>query len=333
MKNIVNYLLCLMMACIVVSGCAKREILMDPDQSQIPMPNPPAEDGRFTSVELNVDWAELGYSPNGVTAMFYPKDGGVPVTYVSATVHTSLFSVKEGVYDVVVFNNSPEEFASVEFRGMDVYRTAEIFYTQKGANPEYLALGKLMDVVIGSEPVKLNVKPDNLFVDGDIRIEAKGVYNIRYMRAHLTGLAGSFMLSADVPKAGEEGFRTFTESWKLMRQNGEYNTGTLISSFRTYGLPEAGWKGDISAKPGEVKLHISMLLVDNKTVLDFTFPVGDMIKVWSKDNRPVIYITLDSIGEYYPIVIPDVKPAEGTSNGFGADVDDWGADEEFDLGV
>ncbi len=335
MKNIVNYLVCIIMACIVVSGCAKREILMNPDQGQdeTPIPTPPAQEGKFTSVEINVDWSELGYSPNGVTAMFYPKNGEAPLTYISNTVHTAILNVEEGVYDLVVFNNSPEEFASVEFRGMDVYRTAELFYTQKGANPEYVALAKVGDVVVGPEPLELNVKPENLFVDGDIRIEAKGVYNIRYMRAHLTGLAGSYMLSANVPKAGEENFKTQTETWKLMKQDGEYATGTLTSSFRTFGLPELGWKGDLDAKPGEVKLHVSMLLVDNKTVLDFTFPVGDMIQVWSKDNRPVIYITLDSTEEYYPIVIPDVKPADGTSNGFGADVDDWGDDEEFDLGA
>ncbi len=337
MKNIVNYLMCIVIACMFVSGCAKREMIMNPNQSSVETPkpgqNPNNGNNGVTNVELNVDWAELGYSPNGVTVMFYPKEGGDPVTYTSHTVHTALLSVQEGTYDVVVFNNSPEEFGSVEFRGLEVYKTAEIFYSQKAASKEYLAMAKVNDFMVTKELQQLNVKPQNLFVDGDIRIEAKGVYNIRYMRAHITGLAGSYMLSVNVPKAGEEGFKTHTESWKLMKKNQEYATGVLTSTFRTFGLPEVGWKGDISAKPGQVKLHISMLLVDNKTVINRSFAVGDMIQVWSKDGRPVIYVTIDSNGDEYPLVIPDVKPIDGTAGGFGADVEDWGDDEEFDLGV
>ncbi len=327
-----NFVACATVACVLVSGCSRREMLMGPNSGS-GSGSGQNGGGQYTNVELNVDWTELGHSPNGVTAMFYPKSGGAPITCLSSTVHTSLLSVREGVYDVVVFNNSPEEFASTEFRGMEVYKTAELFYTQKGANPEQLAVAKVKDFVVTKELQQLNVRPQNLYLDAVVRIEARGVNNIRFIKAHLTGLAGSYLLSTDTPKAGEEGFKTQTDSWKLKKKDGEYNTGTLTSSFMTLGLPEKGWREDMDAAPAEVMLHITMLLVDNKTVLEYTFPVGDMMKVWPLENKPAVYITLDNNGDYYPIDIKDVKPADGTSNGFEADVEDWGDDEEWNLGI
>ncbi len=335
MRNIAKTMMCILMVCISVAGCSRRDMLYEYDFGQEPGQDQPTPSGPYTNLELNVDWSELGHSPNGVTAIFYPKDGGKPLTYLSHNVHTTDIAVPEGLYDLVVHNNSPEEFASIGFNGMDVYKTSEFLYTQKGANPEQLCVANLQNVIIAGVTQVLDVEPKNLFVDGVIRIEAKGVHNIRFMKAHFTGLAGSYMVSTDVAKAGELGFKTETDQWKLKKQNGEYGTGTLTSTFRTLGLPEQGWRGDIKASPGEVKLHIQMLLVDNKTNQEYTFPVGDMIKVWSQDGKPCIYITFDSIPEsdYYPIVIPDVKPADGSSNGFGADVEDWGDDEDYELGV
>ncbi len=334
MKTALKSLIYIAMCGVLVSGCSRREMLTDESINGGGSGVPGGILGNEeTNLELTMDWSELGYTPTGMTVLFYPVEGGEPATFLTNNVHTTPIGVKPGTYNIVVFNNSYDEFASVGFKGFENYKLAEIFYTGKSAKPEGIALVSHTGYEVTKEERKLLLKPERLLVNGDLQISVRGANNIRYAKGHITGLAGSYMVAAGVPKAGEENFKTPTNSWKLKQKEGELSLGTLSCNFSTFGLPEIGWKEENDVSPNAVMMHLSLLLVDNKTVLKYSFPIGDIIQVWEQNGEPVFNVAIDGVDGPIRVDIPDVKPVDGSSNDFGADVEDWGDDEDWEMGV
>ena len=81
--------------------------------------------------------------------------------------------------------------------------------------------------------------------------------------------------------------------------------------------------------------------MDNKTIQDYSFQVGDLFvsdDVVGSNAREVglnhetinftIKLDLDT-----HITLPDVKPEGSASGGFQATVDDWGDEEEYELNI
>ena len=87
-----------------------------------------------------------------------------------------------------------------------------------------------------------------------------------------------------------------------------------------FGLPD-----NHKATPQENTLNLSLLLVDNKTILDYTFHVGDQF-VEDQEEHLTLHLEID-LGK----PLPDVKPEGGQGGGFDATVDDWGEEIEHDV--
>ncbi len=323
----------------------------------------------YCTVDLDVDWSEFGELPTGMTAMFYNENGAEPIVHLTNSVHHSQVRLREGRYNVIVFNQSVTEFGSLGFRGMESYETAEVYVTEKesewykdeggkmaGAQPEPFALAVYEGFEVTEEMVdaerdsieytkgwsgtksSLAIVPRSIIVKGDIHILVEGIYNLRSVRATLSGVAEDVRMSTGV--AGENGVTHLLEGWSMTQDEDDYNLGAIHNSFSTFGhkgmrLSEAveDSVGD-SSEWEDVKLGVSVLLVDNKTIMDFAFDVADYITVDGTIGKIVLTIDIGK-GEdgEYPIVLPDVKPADGNEGGFDATVDDWGDEVNVEVGV
>lgn len=108
----VMHMLCTFVALLMLSGCHMSELTYDYHP--------------FCEVGLYVDWSCLEEPPKGMTAMFYPQDGGEVVKHLSNDVHETTVHLREGIYNVILFNKDEGGFGTIGFKGMDKFQTARI---------------------------------------------------------------------------------------------------------------------------------------------------------------------------------------------------------------
>lgn len=84
----------------------------------------PWETGNYADILLVTDWSELEEVPTGLTAVFYPDDGGRPISLVTNSIKQNVIRLPRGRYHMLVFNQSVYEFGSMSFSGMDQFGTA-----------------------------------------------------------------------------------------------------------------------------------------------------------------------------------------------------------------
>lgn len=296
-------------------------------------------------VEVPVDWKEYTQeTPTGMTVMAFPDHGEAPVTVLSNDLELVEMSLQAGDYHVLVFNQSTNEFGSFRFEGMDSYpaacvRANELTKTWAKArvndepimaNPEWLAEGKLEQVKVPGQDMQAmqsmqspttlvtdTVRPHNVIYTLTVRIHLKGSYNIRSARASLSGMAEGYVFSTHKPLSTRK--TQLLEEWRLVPDVGNPVNGTLSVTIRSFGLPDGH-----AGKPEENVLNLSLLLVDDKTKVNYTFAVGD--KFHRDEGHREMTLDLD---EQKPV--PDVEVDEGGSGGFDATVDDWGDDVKIDV--
>jgi hypothetical protein len=101
--------------------------------------------------------------------------------------------------------------------------------------------------------------------------------------------------------------------------------GAIKVSLSTFGLP-AGHNG----MPEDNNLYIRLLLVDNATILERNFPIGDLLADLNeydgtqldKNGTPI----WPEVHVYWPEPLPEVEAVGSGSGGFDVNVDDWGED-------
>ncbi len=332
----------------------------------------------YCDVTLNVNWTVFGQVPTGMTAIFYNQNGSEPVVHTTNEVHTTKISLREGKYNIILFNQSPGEFGSLSFRGLENYQSAEVFlqevsskwYTKDenekiAAEPEPFAAVKYENFEVTEEMVEasmallqksnktkgskspltkatITLTPRSIVSNTNIIIKAHGIHNVRSVRATIHGMAESHF-----PAFSKNGSQTVThllEAWSTTRNANDYTKGELTTSFTTLGLPNSDiYSNDIDPLLNNLKLKLSVLLVDNKTIKTFEFTVGNNIRIERDTNTGTLIITI-IIGEPAegdpdgstdpsdnPIELPDVEPEGGSSSGFDATVDDWGDEENIEI--
>lgn len=80
--------------------------------------------GEYADILLLTNWSLLDEVPTGMTAMFYPEDGGAPTVLMSNNTVGNTLRLKQGKYKALVFNQSIYEFGSMTFDGMDKFESA-----------------------------------------------------------------------------------------------------------------------------------------------------------------------------------------------------------------
>ncbi len=336
-------LLYIFLSLIVISSC-RRELCYDYRP--------------FTDVSLEVDWSEFSETPSGMTAMFFPKEGGEPTVYSTHNIRKTAVPVREGVYDVLLFNQRPTEFATLGFRGMDRFETAEVYaleldsktwYSKAGKEkiafePEPFAVASYENFEVTEEMRDLQRSslagaPDLFLVPKMITgrclvtVNVEGVYNLRSARGSITGMSEGMVMRS--LSATESEVTHLLEDWQCLANDENPVNGRLHTEYMTFGIP--GMKLSKADETWEnALLNLSVLLVDNATVLDYEFPVKDHITLSGDTGEMVLRIDIEKSPvnpDEAPVILPDVKPADGSSGGFDADMDAWGDEVKVDVAV
>lgn len=307
-----------------------------------------------TPVEVLVltDWTQLGGDPTGSTICFYPEDQGkTPLTFKTNSVTRTVVNVPSGYYTVQVFNRTVDEFGTMRFTGMESLSTVRAILEEKLFSwvgradtvgrtvyePEEIVVGRAdhfyvrtigerttslrtkADSGSGMEIDSVQVTPQRVRYAGTVSVRIHGIHNIRSMRAYLTGMAGEAYLATR--SAGETLATHVLESWRLDRDTGDYTKGWVRGEFHCFGLPDQ-YKGDRRAENN--RLVLEFRLVDNKTVIRRIVEAGAMVDQNEAERT-------DNIVVETAIVLPDVKPEEGSESGFDVTFTDW--DDPIDIPV
>lgn len=322
--------LCLLCG-IILSSCDRRELTYS-DEAEI---------------TLAADWSKAGLSEQeghyGATAIFYPTDGGTPLTVLMGDRSRKTVRLKEGRYNIILFNRSFDDFGNIAFRGTEAHHTLEAYarnvqiYKQTDGgkvatdSPDELATDCVEGFEVtsgmlgnyGGSPTRstdnpsacrLCFTPRKLTTEITATIHIKGMNNIRSATCTLGGVSESVFLAT-----GRASEQTMTQQFGLDKRDylpGSQTEGTMSATFSVFGFDEG--------IPHEV--HFKALLVDGKT--EFMEELDDIKVNVSEDSEGTVRITIDMIcGE----TIPTVKP-EGNS-GMDAEVDGWNEEENKEIDI
>ena len=303
-------------------------------------------------VRVNVDWSEfVEEDPTGMTVMVYPADGGKPYTVLTHTLDGASFNLPEGVYHTLAFNQSVSEFGTLEFRQMEKYDKAEVVSVTQDSRwyegradggrvvtqPEWIASHREEGAMVTRQMVEA-MRPEGKYRTGDamgyvlsslvphniiytvhVRVYIDGIYNLRSARAALDGMAEGYRFATARPSDVTATY--LMEEWKLTIDENDPTRGHIDTDLYCFGLPY-GHQG----AEEENRFDLSVLLVDNKTILDFPFMVGDRFESLDASVSLKLYLEFKLTNP-----LPDVKPEGGSGSGFDASVEDWGEEIEHDV--
>lgn len=315
----------------------------------------------YSRVRVDVDWTDFltKETPSGMTVAMYPDDPSLkPVTVLTNNISHAVLNLPVGGYSLLVYNQSPSEFGSLRFEGMDALSTSRIMGNEMQSRwyqsrdddeivitePEWVGIDTQKGLQVTSDMVALTnamlsqsrhgsrdgdvvlttAYPKNIISTLTVHVHIKGIYNLRSARASITGMAAGYMLGENRPTSATA--THLLEQWSLTTDNSDPTRGTITARITTFGLPQ-GHQG----LPHENYFNLSILLVDGVTIMDFPFAIGDQFR-YEMDAEAnlelslVLDITIDD-------PLPDVEPAGGGSSGFDAIVDDWGDEEEVDIAM
>lgn len=311
-------------------------------------------------VRVNVDWSLFPMdTPTGMTAFAFPfmYDDDRLFKFITHNIYSITLDLEAGFFNTLVFNQDQYEYGTIEFFNLDNYNEAEArivptkatnWYTTKlpdtkvYSEPEWLAVGSVENIEVTEEMVKIaeeeflanrkpqitrasktindlaTVYPISVTKQIEFKILCEGLYNLRSVRASIDGLAEGCILYSRETTSGKV---THTiEEWEVNEFPDDIVSGYLESKLCTFGIP-AGHNGN----PAENLLSVHLLLVDNKTVLDYDYPIGDILAQFNELDGMDGQIQKVVVELVIPERLPDVEPAGGgASGGFDIGVDDWG---------
>ncbi len=220
-------------------------------------------------VGVSVDWSECGEKPEKATLIMYPTNGGNPVSVVLSDANGGVADVPAGDYNVILFNETVEDFSGIGFKGMEKYRTAEVFLKERKDSwyeavsgevayaPEMLSIAKLEDFTVRSDSV-LELVPKQVTTTYEIKVPVEGIQNIRAIRGAMKGMNGSFSFRDDK----EDGkVVNLLEDWEVVKD-------TDKSGFVSVRMPSLGLSRLANPAQGDsTPLTVWFLLIDNKTIV------------------------------------------------------------------
>lgn len=278
--------------------------------------------------------------------------------------HAFVFNQSETEYSTIEFHNL-DDFEKAEARVIQVksnwYSTKQPI-TKVGSEPEWLAIDCVRDIDVTEEMVtkaeeeylatlpETNkqladqqkntremtktqyevgpLRPVSIIKNFDIYVHLENLPYLRSALGAVEDMAEGCYISSGKPT---ENYVTHTMgSWGVVYDTTESGgidmmKGAIKVSLSTFGLPQGH-----TGKPEENNLYVRLLLVDNETILEQNFPIGDLIADLNQYNGT----QLDENGQpiwpeihvYWPEPLPEVEPVGGGGGGFDVGVDGWGED-------
>ena len=315
----------------------------------------------YSRVRIDVDWTEFlsKETPTGMTVTMYPADKQrLPVSVLTNNIDYAIVNLPAGSYNMLVFNQSPSEFGSLSFEGMDDFSTSRIagkqitsrWYQSRDydeiviTEPEWVGMEAQRSILVTEAMVEktntilatsrgsraegdvllTTAYPKNIISTLTVIVHIKGIYNLRSARAAINGMAAGYLLGENRPTASKA--TQLLEKWTITTDAEAPTQGIITGKIATFGLPFGHQE-----LPDENRLNLSLLLVDGTTIKDYSFAIGDKFE-YKIDAEANVELSL-LLEIYIDESLPDVEPSGGSSSGFDATVDDWGDEEQVDIGM
>ena len=175
--------------------------------------------------------------------------------------------------------------------------------------------------------IRIPIVATNIVSQLWVTIYAGNADVLQSVRASTSGMARTFELTQNTT-AGEQAIQVLRE-WKLTMDDTGTRVGHVDGLITTFGLPN----GEMPSAQRDSALNVSALLIDNSTIADYTFDVGDKIqKLKPFPGYRHLYRLVFGAVDQPAITLPDVKPDPGGGGGgFVANVEDWEDEQNVDL--
>lgn len=308
------------------------------------------DDSPKAFIRLNVDWSGYGKNiPTGMTVLCHHTETGEMRRTIDNNTAYVTPRLSRGRHWASVFNLTEDEFNHIGFRGLDAVETAEAYalpdHTSKwyshracddelvAAQPEWLAVDTIMTDHVDIDPMPDSridqtkvigtLHPKNIIYTLHVTLHTENIGNLRSARGAITGFANGRKFTADRPNSNDVTVTHLIESseWTRSRTSSHRDLGLVRTDIRCFGLP-----GNHQGVPDENTLEFQALLADGKTIIRYTFPVGNLIK----EATPPPGRRGDNLDLYLEMWLdPSLPPGEGDDDkwGFDAWVDDWDEEE------
>lgn len=175
--------------------------------------------------------------------------------------------------------------------------------------------------------IRVPIYPKSIVSQYWVTIYSDNVDVLKSVRASTSGMARSFELTQDM--TGDDEGTQFITQWSLTIDDPFTRVGHIDGKITTFGFP----RGEMPSPQRDSTLNVSALLIDNATVEDYVFNVGDRIESGDPPEgyRALYRLVFGSAAapEIHP---PDVHPP-GESSGFDATVSDWEDGENVDVAM
>jgi len=305
-------------------------------------------------------WTELEKRPSGMTAYVYPTDGSAPKIVSSNNVDSIEIRLEAGGYRVILMNQSPSEFPSLQFKRMESYYDAQIVaagcentqsyslkpHCRMTEAPELLAIDCCNEIVVHQSDIE-EISSDKKRLRKIVTMKPHIVVSTLYINVPVDGIWNAWSASASIDGMSDCVYLTYYDTgqslaahtiptWTPGYQGPSSQYGTLSAQITTLGMPGTSLyiASDASVetqhtsitrsvtdpqfKADDIYLHMKVLLVDLKTVIDTTYAVGDLIT--REINEPLV---LELEPQEY-MFLPYVQPADGSGKaGFDVSVEEW----------
>lgn len=299
------------LALLLLAGCTRRELL---------------ERYPLVAVHVGFSWEEKGEAaslPEGMRAIFYPKDADGSQVDVFLPVGGGEVKLPPGCYSVVFFNYDTE---TVLIHGEEAYETVEAYTnpcrldvagTEKtvwGPDALYTAKVDNFEVPDAEETGVLDVALRPVVQTRRFSLQTKGLDNIASAWGGIEGMADRYLL-------GKGGGKNNASPIYFDVEKGD---GVLKGSFTTFGLPD----GALSRAGGRVTMKLMLIKTDRsvQTVeLDITQAASSPGNEGEEGPAPLIELPEGSVIEVDEVA---VTPGGG---GFDGDVGEWGDETEVEL--
>lgn len=302
-------------------------------------------DGAEVSVVL--DWSKAQINPDGATVLFYPEDGSTPISKISHS-DTLVVWLQAGVYSVIAFNETMEDFDNISFRNTDRFATIEAYVQEEGTNkatgdviyadPDILASAVEGEFSVTRDMVEetrtrtktktktkatslplspsltVYMYPERVVYPAVVDAYVQGANNISSAGAYVTGFTESVFLATRTTSIYSTVQKCTFSS--LVYDEGSTRNAHLVGTFNCFGLREQEDEQDISG----YTLDFRSTLVDG-SLFEKSIVIDKNISTVNVELGIEILVQVGEMapGNNEPIIIPDVTG----SGGWQVEVGNW----------
>ena len=174
--------------------------------------------------------------------------------------------------------------------------------------------------------IRIPIEPQNIVSQLWTTIYAGNADVLKSVRASTSGMAKTFELTQFT--TNEESAIQIISEWRLTMDDEERRVGHIDGIITTFGLPN----GEAPTEMRDSTLNVSALLIDNATVANYVFDVGDKIQeLPPNQGYRGLYRLIFGTKEDPIITLPNVDDPNKKSSGMDATVDDWEEGETVEI--